>query len=713
MSDQDYSSDQPISSKSEDRFDRWPFAQRIAETLAKRSDRGSLVVGIYGPWGDGKTSVLRMMEETLKQLSDVVVVKFNPWYFRSEDQLIDGFFHSMADAHDKQLETTAEKIGETLKKYGGLLSITSIGGEAAEKIGTALSTVELEEYKVRVEKILRDSQKRILVFIDDIDRLDRREIQAVFKLVKLSGGFENVSYILAFDDAVVADALGEKYGAGGADAGRAFLEKLVQVPLHLPPADEIALRQLAFQGIDQVLQTAGIEPPKDQIQLFVNNFIEGLQVRLETPRQAKRYVNALMFGIPILKGEVNVVDQMLIEGVRVFYPHLYASIRSNPEIFLGSRSSYESKKDEEGRKELFESAFDQLTESEQKSEKELVEFLFPRASHGSTYGGTWDEKWQKEQRICSDHYFHRFFKYGISSRDVADLEIKNLVADATASADDLKARIQKLCDNGAVSRVISKLRQIEKTVDETAARNLALALARLGGIFPKEEGIFSVFVSAYAQAAILIRNFIARIPDAENRKLFATQVLKDADPLPFAVECFRFLRAGDNDNERCIPEKYLPDLGSVLVDRVRETIKTDALYRKFPDTGSSLFWIWKWYGNSADIQKHLKERFEKDSKETLDFLKEFLSTVYSNTVNKGDFERGEYDSVSELIDPVILFEHLRSMYGDSLNKVESYPYNPDISFEEKLARQFAFVHAVVLKEKALKKPSAEPQAEVK
>src|ERR1051326_9232540 len=119
MSDQDYSSDQPISSKSEDRFDRWPFAQRIAETLAKRSDRGSLVVGIYGPWGDGKTSVLRMMEETLKQLSDVVVVKFNPWYFRSEDQLIDGFFHSMADAHDKQLETTAEKIGQTLKKYGG------------------------------------------------------------------------------------------------------------------------------------------------------------------------------------------------------------------------------------------------------------------------------------------------------------------------------------------------------------------------------------------------------------------------------------------------------------------------------------------------------------------------------------------------------------------------------------------------------------------
>jgi predicted KAP-like P-loop ATPase len=116
MPENSYSSDQPISSKSEDRFDRWPFAQRVADTLGKRNDRGSLVVGIYGQWGDGKTSVLRMMEEALKDVDDIVVVKFNPWYFRSEGQLIDGFFHSVADALDKQLKTTGEKIGETLKK---------------------------------------------------------------------------------------------------------------------------------------------------------------------------------------------------------------------------------------------------------------------------------------------------------------------------------------------------------------------------------------------------------------------------------------------------------------------------------------------------------------------------------------------------------------------------------------------------------------------
>ena len=60
-----YSSDQPITSKQQDRFQRWPFAKRIADTIAKRTDPSSLVVGLFGPWGDGKTSTLRMMEEAL------------------------------------------------------------------------------------------------------------------------------------------------------------------------------------------------------------------------------------------------------------------------------------------------------------------------------------------------------------------------------------------------------------------------------------------------------------------------------------------------------------------------------------------------------------------------------------------------------------------------------------------------------------------------
>src|SRR5207249_4786477 len=134
---------------------------------------------------------------------------------------------------------------------GGVVQIRT--GEAAKGLGEALSTVELDDLRKRVEAVLGEAGKRVVVLIDDIDRLDRREIQAIFRLVKLSAGFAHTSYVLAFDDEMVAASLGEKYGGGGTESGRAFLEKIVQVPLHLPPPDQLALRRLTLQGVDEAL----------------------------------------------------------------------------------------------------------------------------------------------------------------------------------------------------------------------------------------------------------------------------------------------------------------------------------------------------------------------------------------------------------------------------------------------------------------------------
>lgn len=294
-----YSSDQPISGREHDRFGRWPFARRIADTIASRGDPSSLVIGLFGAWGDGKTSTLRMMEEALQEHRHVVVVRFNPWHFGSEQLLLRGFFSTLADALGRSLSTRKEVIGEALKKYGSVLSIASVSvpgvqigvGDAAAGLGEALSSVELDDLRARVEGFLKESGTRVVVLIDDIDRLDRAEIQATFKLVKLSAGFDHTSYVLAFDDGMVAAALGEKYGEGGLTAGRRFLEKIIQVPLHLPPADVIELRKLAFDGVNDALSLSGVELAESQVQAFVRHFVDGLEPQLKTPRQAKLYGN--------------------------------------------------------------------------------------------------------------------------------------------------------------------------------------------------------------------------------------------------------------------------------------------------------------------------------------------------------------------------------------------------------------------------------------
>ncbi|RYF40466.1 MAG: hypothetical protein EOO38_21880, partial [Cytophagaceae bacterium] len=169
-----------------------------------------------------------------------------------------------------------------------------------------------------------------------IDRLDRADIQTLFKLVRLSGGFDHTTYILAFDDEVVAEALGEAYGSGDPVAGRRFLEKIVQVPLHLPPASPEKLRQLMFSACDRAIRANGLELADGQNFELGNNLVEGVGAALKTPRQTKLFDNAITFAIPLLKGEVRPVDQILIEAIRIFYPTIYQAVRNNPTKVLSA-----------------------------------------------------------------------------------------------------------------------------------------------------------------------------------------------------------------------------------------------------------------------------------------------------------------------------------------------------------------------------------------
>ena len=75
--------DRPIQTAAEDRFQRAPFARRIAEVICTRRDPATLVIGLYGPWGDGKSSTLSLIKEALGTVEGVVQVDYNPWFFSS------------------------------------------------------------------------------------------------------------------------------------------------------------------------------------------------------------------------------------------------------------------------------------------------------------------------------------------------------------------------------------------------------------------------------------------------------------------------------------------------------------------------------------------------------------------------------------------------------------------------------------------------------
>ena len=116
--------DKAIESIEDDELERKDFAESLGDAILKSSTIDSLVVGINGPWGSGKTSVVNMMIEHIEDSTNEdgktpIIIKFNPWNFSEQNQLIEQFFNQMSLALGK------EDNSDRLKKVSGLLKMYS------------------------------------------------------------------------------------------------------------------------------------------------------------------------------------------------------------------------------------------------------------------------------------------------------------------------------------------------------------------------------------------------------------------------------------------------------------------------------------------------------------------------------------------------------------------------------------------------------------
>jgi predicted KAP-like P-loop ATPase len=216
-------------------------------------------------------------------------------------------------------------------------------GKSLQAIGE-VAQPSLEELQQRVNQFIIDAKRRVIVLVDDVDRLEKQQVQAVFRLVKLTGNFSNTAYLLAFDEEMVARALGEIFSASpDAQAdGRSFLEKIIQFPLRLPRARPDDLLAFCLARVREVLlennllldptapQLLGRQPQADR---FAQAFRQGVMPRLTTPRVAIRYANAISFSLPLLLGEVSPVDLLLVEALNCFYPEVYRYVAAHQDLF--------------------------------------------------------------------------------------------------------------------------------------------------------------------------------------------------------------------------------------------------------------------------------------------------------------------------------------------------------------------------------------------
>lgn len=467
------SADRPSSNPQDDLFGHAPFAESLANSICSYPGNDGLVLALYGPWGSGKSTVLSYVRHFLEQKPETeqpVIVDFNPWWFSGQENLARAFLgqlQAVLPTKSDKFKKLGNLLGDFAEGIGGLVDLSGMTGGAGSKIGKLIGMVtkskpkDVPALKSQISTILRDAGKRILVVVDDIDRLTPEETRQLFTVIKALGDFPNVVYLLAFDREVAAQAIEQQSGM----PGERYLEKIIQVPFELPPVDRVALRAALFKRLDEIL---GDTPDGlfDQ-SYWTNAFHDGIDPLIQVPRDVVRFTNTLAVTYPPVRGEVNPVDFIALEALRVFLPCLYDVIRTNQDKFSGHspNHSYEAERQETA---VFHEQWAQaLPESLRSSTKDLLERIFPKIGQMG-YGTDWLREWRRNLRACHPDVFPTYFRMTVPPGSVRRSEMLALLnlAETPAELGDALVQATNVKRPDGLSKARALLERLMDHVEE-------------------------------------------------------------------------------------------------------------------------------------------------------------------------------------------------------------------------------------------------------
>ncbi|EPB7181942.1 TPA: P-loop NTPase fold protein [Pseudomonas aeruginosa] len=395
--------DQPLAksnSLTHDKLQRRGFATAAVTALQRVSSTTGFVLSIEGPWGCGKTSVLAMMEQLITQdeRKPPIIAHFNPWLVGDREALLRQFLNSIATSINVQDHASkAQKASAALLNYANVFDLVrwvpgaepwasivkgviesggkAVGGIAEEKMR------DIEGQKERLEKALRKLDKKIYVFIDDVDRLFPAEVFEMVRIIKAIGHLPNVGYVVAWDPNYICRAL----KAASVPQAVSYLDKIVQVRLPVPAISAHARLQLLNDALDALPEDATgryFEKQEDRLRSL---YFSGLRELLEHPRDVTRVMNTLSVIEPGLRGEIVLADILGLACIMVRAPLVYDALRRDPDWFTARRSGVMTDAEASERNEEHKRKMERLYAKCPNAEavRKLVHHLFPAVAEAS------------------------------------------------------------------------------------------------------------------------------------------------------------------------------------------------------------------------------------------------------------------------------------------------------------------------------------------
>lgn len=782
---QNLNNDKPIEDSKEDLLGRDAFAEHVANTIkcTSFSNNDSFVFGLYGKWGEGKTSFINLLKSYLVKYTNnkqnknprnvclfvrflnlffkihlfifvllfsfedflfkydvfqnifsstysiiynvyffsivsfviklvlcfgiirmpnifhcdfilqdqsdlednIRIVDFSPWNMTDEKILLENFFIVIKRELFQTIGST--ELNKNLTKYMNAVIRKCSNGIIDFDIFKEKNILKIKKDIINELKI--KTKTKIIVFIDDIDRLEDEEICLIFKLVKSIADLPNISYFLSFDKNIVVTALSKHHEKNG----ESYLEKIIQVPFSLPQIRGYKLEDIIQKEIEKFVNK---NPEIEEIWeerygdswKFV--FFYKLFSVLADLRDVKRYINLLKINYNnAIKNEVNIIDFFILSILQLKYSNLYNFVKMNKSFFI--ESSQNANSVDTYQIEKYKNELNKILDLYNiKTKEQLIKilyFLFP--SIRRLYDNIFVVRAESENttsiygRICSSENFDKFFGLDCDENDISLSEMSEYIS----LIKDEQLFTEKLIELNKQKKLKIFLQKFEEyiaeNVDYRNVQNIIKSFFNKGDYFDSfSKGFFDADIEVYIYRIV---TELLKKKEINNPIEIIKYCIRDNESIFQSITFLNHLFVSLNQNNQCefknvnkenikpLVDSVLKDIYSLASNDIKERDNKEKIFDghiiKHPKI-SAILWFWYKNGNINELKNYV-QIMTNTNKKLLVFLDNISSVSHVSNGNKSWYEKKlKKDDLELYFDVDKLKEKLELIEDSSLSEKE-------------------------------------------
>lgn len=327
-----WENDTPLNDIEEDLMSRKTLALNVSKQInAYSNNKSSFSIGIVGPWGSGKSSFLNFIFEEIKNENQNIVLKFNPWLYPDETSLTRAFLNELEiklKEYSSSLSRDVNNIVDSLfKTKVGFSGIFSNLLKREKSIESGIESLK--------ESIIY-SQKRLVIFIDDIDRLQSNEVYEILTILRNVGNLPNTVFVLAYDKDYLLKIMDKSI-----ENPQEYLSKFFQVEFALSRVLDVFVKETLYEQLVKIvfdnnqndnplILFRDISKSKKQVdKKALKELVYNLKSinLLKSRRDIIKLTNTIAVNWPLSKNELIFEDYLELEILRLKNGNIYSKIK--------------------------------------------------------------------------------------------------------------------------------------------------------------------------------------------------------------------------------------------------------------------------------------------------------------------------------------------------------------------------------------------------